>query len=45
MLVDAHVHIGKSTRLQIDADGALLLALPNGSTRAITAGEVFFVAP
>lgn len=29
----------------LDADGALLLALPDGSTRAITAGEVFFAAP
>ena len=25
MLVDGHVHIGKSTRLQIDADGELLV--------------------
>ncbi len=25
MLVDAHVHIGKSTRLQIDVDGAHLV--------------------
>lgn len=25
MIVDAHVHIGKSTRLQIDADGELLV--------------------
>jgi BirA family biotin operon repressor/biotin-[acetyl-CoA-carboxylase] ligase len=29
----------------LDADGALTLALPDGSTRAITAGEVFFAAP
>jgi BirA family biotin operon repressor/biotin-[acetyl-CoA-carboxylase] ligase len=29
----------------LDQDGALLLALPDGSTRAITAGEVFFAAP
>jgi len=28
----------------LDQDGALLLALPDGSTRAITAGEVFFAA-
>ena len=28
----------------LDADGALLLALPDGSTRAITAGEVFFAS-
>ncbi|MBI1211542.1 MAG: biotin--[acetyl-CoA-carboxylase] ligase [Alphaproteobacteria bacterium] len=29
----------------LDQDGALLLALPDGSNRAITAGEVFFAAP
>jgi BirA family biotin operon repressor/biotin-[acetyl-CoA-carboxylase] ligase len=29
----------------LDADGALILAMPDGSTRAITAGEVFFTAP
>jgi BirA family biotin operon repressor/biotin-[acetyl-CoA-carboxylase] ligase len=28
----------------LDADGALLLALPDGSSRAITAGEVFFAS-
>ena len=29
----------------LDANGALTFVLPNGSTRAITAGEVFFAAP
>lgn len=29
----------------LDDDGALRLALPDGSSRAITAGEVFFAAP
>ena len=27
MIADAHVHIGKSTRLQIDADGAMLVRI------------------
>ena len=27
MIVDAHVHIGKSTRLQIDADGEMLIRI------------------
>lgn len=27
MIVDGHVHIGKSTRLQIDADGAMLVRI------------------
>jgi BirA family biotin operon repressor/biotin-[acetyl-CoA-carboxylase] ligase len=29
----------------LDREGALLLALPDGSRRAITAGEVFFASP
>ncbi len=36
MLVDGHVHIGKSTRLQIDADGELLVRrrMRSASTRS-----------
>jgi BirA family biotin operon repressor/biotin-[acetyl-CoA-carboxylase] ligase len=29
----------------LDADGALLLRLPDGGLRRITAGDVFFGAP